>query len=189
MKNMLNIIGAVLASGAFLIVIFAGMAGQLFTKSGRTNRMPAYSTSARPGLVMADSGYIDLIASDEQGKTIDFKTMNGRMGERPGSGGAACPDRTYVYELRDMKIWKKAWGIDAVISMLTSQISPILEACAVPAGTDFTCGDGCSARGDDEIIVAKPLSIVMNSANVAGPGILQFVLTANGACIRVMECK
>lgn len=187
MTHRANIIGAVLASFAFLIVIFAGTLGQLFTMSGAVNRIPAYGTQAMPNA--RDVGYADPLVYDEEGVLIDFRKVAGHVVESAASDTGTCSNRTYILELKERKVWIKGSAAAAVEALLRSKIQPSIESCSVPAGKDFSCAAGCEVRGEDEIIKAKPLTLTLQSANAAALGILQYVHAVNAGCIRIRQCS
>lgn len=181
-----NLIGAIVASLAFLIVIFAGTLGQLFTLSGRTTNMPAYGTTAIPN--GWDIGYADSLTYDEKGKVIDFPKMQGLVGISKSDPAATCPDRTYVFALKDLKVWKKGSRLDSIKMNIQRHLEPILKACAPPVGTDFACASGCTEDGEDQVIEAQSLTQTLLSADAVAQGILQYVLSLNAGCIRIKHC-
>jgi hypothetical protein len=182
-----NLIGAVIASVGLVVVMFAGVFGQLFTLSGAVKRTPAYGTSAIPSAW--DIGSADAISYDAEGNVIDFRALPGRiMDTPPDEEGSACMNRTYVYEINDMKVWKKGTRLDSITTAISVQVSPLLDLCEAPSELDFSCAAGCVPQGDDRIIVARPVSSTLLSANAAAPGILQYVLSVNGSCMRERHC-
>lgn len=180
-----NLIGAILSSFAFLLVIFAGTLGQLFTMSGAVKSMPAYGTHAIP--LAWDLGYADSLTYDEKGELMEYKKAPGRIIDADASASAVCRNRHYIYEI-DAKIWIKGSAIAAVQAALRRQIEPHLTACAPAAGEDFSCAPGCETRDDDNIIAAKPPTFALQSANAVAPGVLQYVFQVNAGCIRVRQC-
>ncbi len=181
-----HLIGAIVASLAFLVVIFAGTIGQLFTLSGRTANMPAYGTTAIPN--SWEIGYSDSLTYDEKGKFIDFSKMPGVVGTSEDDAGDACPDRTYVFALKDLKVWKKGSRLASVQMSIQRQLEPVLKVCSPPDGTDFACATGCTAEGEDQVIEAQPLTQSLMSADGVAQGILQYVFSLNAGCVRVMHC-
>lgn len=180
-----HLIGALVASFAFLFVIFAGTLGQLFTMSGKTDRMPAYDTEAvRRGW---DIGYSDPYAYDERGKVIDFSVKAGEVSELSDKSDS-CPDNSYVFALKNRNIWMKGATLDAVVTSLREQIDPLLQTCAVPADVSFACSQGCRRSGEDTVTLARPLDIRLKSADAIGPGTLQYIFIVNGGCIRLRQC-
>lgn len=181
-----HLIGAIVASLAFLIVIFAGTFGQLFTLSGRTAKMPSYGTTAIPN--SWDIGYADSLTYDEKGKFIDFAKMSGVVGASENNPGDTCPDRTYVFSVKDLKVWKKGSMLESVQKSIQRQIEPVLKACAPPAGTDFACASGCKEDGEEQVIEAQPLTQTLLSADAVAHGILQYVFSLNTGCVRIKHC-
>lgn len=182
----LHLIGAIVASFAFLIVIFAGTLGQLFTLSGRTDKMPAYGTTAIPNAW--EIGYADSLTYDEKGKFIDFSKMSGVIGAKENDPGDTCPDRTYVFSVKDLKVWKKGSRLASAETSIRNQLEPVLKACTPPEGSDFACATGCTEEGGDEVIEAQPLTQTLLSADGVAEGILQYVLSLNAGCLRVKHC-
>ena len=180
-----NIIGAVVASLAFIVVIFAATFGQLFSMSGTSRSLPSYGTKAVP--TGSDIGATDTLTYDETGKLVDFGAIPGEFGEIT-EGDNACPDKSYIVALRSMKVWKKGSVFDAVKANLQQQIDPLLGACAPPAGADFACAPGCTANGEDKVNISTPLTMKLTSANAVGPGMLQYVFSLDASCLRVRQC-
>lgn len=182
----LHLIGAVVASFAFILVIFAGTLGQLFSLSGRTGSMPAYGTTAVPN--GRDIGYADVQTFDEKGKLIEFSKMIGAISSSENSPGDVCPDQKYVFSLKDQKVWKKGSMLSSVELSIQRKIEPILKACTPPVGTDFQCPSGCTEDGEGEVIDAEPLTMSLISADGVAQGLLQYVFSLNGGCIRIKHC-
>lgn len=182
----LHLIGAIVASFAFALVIFAGALGQLFSLSGRTGSMPAYGTTAVPN--GWDIGYADVQTFDEKGKLIEFSKALGVLSSSDNSPGDVCPDQKYVLSLKDQKVWKKGSMLSAVELSVKRKIEPLLKACEPPVGTEFQCASGCTEERESEVIEAEPLTISLLKADAVAQGLLQYVLTLNGGCIRIKHC-
>jgi len=181
-----NLIGAIIASLAFLLVIFAGAIGQLFTLSGRTSKMPAYGTSAIPN--GGDIGFADSLTYDEKGKFIDFSKMQGVITDSKAEPDDICPDRTYVFALKDRTVWKKGSMLSSVEKSIQRHLEPVLKACAPPDSTEFACAPGCMADGQDNVVDARPLTLSLQSADGVAQGILQYVFVLNAGCVRIKHC-
>lgn len=181
-----QLIGAVVASLAFLIIIFAGAIGQLFTLSGRTAKMPAYGTSAIPN---GNHGYADSLTYDEKGGLVDFTKMSGAVSDAESESDDMCPDRTYVFALSDFKVWKKGSMLNSAEQSIRRQIELVLKACTPPDGTEFACGSGCMEDGEDEVVDAESPTVSLLSADGVGQGILQYVFALNAGCVRIKHCS